>query len=544
MKRTFQLKTRKRCLVLPLIHLETGLNRVGLVLLQLHPELDSIIQKTYRLLSLGINLLIKHQKSVIVECRRRIKPTILNDKKIILNNTFLTMNWLRISVQDLIGKEEVLRPFWNERCGELSRSSWLPTGTDCVDSRSNSSSLSWKRKGLNSLFSIERVKNPEIRNSATTFCPSSVFIHTGEWPTGDIRSRKIRLYPTPEQKRLLTEWMGVTRYVYNKALSGVKRGEDKLNWMSLRNKYVTAKGNDLNDWELAVPKDVRAESIRDLAKAYKTAFANLKRGNISKFNVAYRSKRKDSSIVIPKTSVKFNSTKLTIFARYNLGPIRVGKDRSLSGLKINYDCRLGRTRGLWYLYVPQFKKTVKSKGKFDCALDPGIRKFQTLYSEKEVVKVVPNKELRQRLYSRKDLLQSLKRCNSRKRGINRINTKITNLTDDMHWKFIHYMKQRYSTVHIPVFESQKLGIKNRRRGFNRIMFDMKHYQFRTRLIDSFKLTENAGAIECTEEYTSKTCTRCGYLNNVGSSEVYDCENCWLNIDRDVNGARNIYIKHH
>ena len=45
-----------------------------------------------------------------------------------------------------------------------------------------------------------------------------------------------------------------------------------------------------------------------------------------------------------------------------------------------------------------------------------------------------------------------------------------------------------------------------------------------------------------ESFTSKTCTRCGSLNNVGSSEVYECRVCELVIDRDVNGARNIFIK--
>jgi transposase len=51
-----------------------------------------------------------------------------------------------------------------------------------------------------------------------------------------------------------------------------------------------------------------------------------------------------------------------------------------------------------------------------------------------------------------------------------------------------------------------------------------------------------GAIICTEEYTSKTCGRCGELNNVGKSEIYRCSKCLLVIDRDINGARNILIK--
>jgi transposase len=46
----------------------------------------------------------------------------------------------------------------------------------------------------------------------------------------------------------------------------------------------------------------------------------------------------------------------------------------------------------------------------------------------------------------------------------------------------------------------------------------------------------------TEEYTSKTCTFCGVINNVGSSEIYKCKECKSVIDRDVNASRNILIK--
>lgn len=48
---------------------------------------------------------------------------------------------------------------------------------------------------------------------------------------------------------------------------------------------------------------------------------------------------------------------------------------------------------------------------------------------------------------------------------------------------------------------------------------------------------------CTEEYTSQTCGVCGELNKeLKDSEVFKCNKCNLIIDRDINGARNIYIK--
>ena len=55
---------------------------------------------------------------------------------------------------------------------------------------------------------------------------------------------------------------------------------------------------------------------------------------------------------------------------------------------------------------------------------------------------------------------------------------------------------------------------------------------------------NKRVLECTEEYTSKTCTRCGVIKrNLGGSEIYSCEHCDLLTLRDINGARNILIKY-
>ena len=87
-----------------------------------------------------------------------------------------------------------------------------------------------------------------------------------------------------EQKKVFKKWIGTSRYVYNRALHATKQGE-KMNFYQLRNKYVIAKNNPLvKEWETETPKDIRAEAINDMTKAFKSAISNLKNNNIQKFN--------------------------------------------------------------------------------------------------------------------------------------------------------------------------------------------------------------------------------------------------------------------
>ena len=49
---------------------------------------------------------------------------------------------------------------------------------------------------------------------------------------------------------------------------------------------------------------------------------------------------------------------------------------------------------------------------------------------------------------------------------------------------------------------------------------------------------------CTEEYTSKTCGSCGYIHKkLGGSKEFCCPQCKTNLDRDINGARNILLRY-
>ena len=49
------------------------------------------------------------------------------------------------------------------------------------------------------------------------------------------------------------------------------------------------------------------------------------------------------------------------------------------------------------------------------------------------------------------------------------------------------------------------------------MCNLAHYKFKERIKYKAKLN-NCVVIDCCESYTSKTCTKCGTLNNIGSKK--------------------------
>ena len=575
---------------LHLKHFVSGIKKIKYVLLGLHPEYEDIILKTYRTFLIAMILLKKKQrktnkKYVMPVFLPKNKWTTLTDKKIFSEPNSLIISWLQMWLLELTGKEKDFKPFWNTQCQEISQKLWLPIEIGYVGSHLNFWNGSSIKTELNSWFLMGIMNNQKTKNSLTTYSPSFISIPVGKTENQDIRrTKKIRLYPTQEQRKTLKEWMGTRRYVYNKVLEKIKSNKEQINFFDLRNKYVTAKNNpNVTEWETKTPKDIRAGAIRDVVKNYTSVFALLKNKQITNFNMRFSSKKKETSIEIPLSSLKatredikkteeeIEKTKKKISDKKQVietkkcvkitkkdngvyiykdilgSKIRISKRELKKEIIIKYDCRLQIKYNEWYLVVPYDSENEELKNREDiCALDPGVRTFQTIYSEDKVVQVKINKELVDKLKYKLDHIASLRdkkiiRKFSYKKRERRIYKKIGHLIDEMHYKTVNYITTNYQTVIIPPFESQDMVGKNRNRRVNRSLLELKHYMFRSRLVSKCKL-RGCSMIVNTEEFTSKTCGRCGTINDVGSKDIFTCSKCNLVIDRDVNGARNIYIK--
>ena len=76
----------------------------------------------------------------------------------------------------------------------------------------------------------------------------------------------------------------------------------------------------------------------------------------------------------------------------------------------------------------------------------------------------------------------------------------------------------------------------------RAMMTCAFYQF-SQTLEHFGNLYGSKLVRITEEYTSKTCTKCGHVHRkLGSSQNFVCPNCGYEIPRDFNGAVGIFLK--
>ena len=524
-----------------------GIKKTRSVLLELPWVKEDIVWKTSKLFYMAILLLSKNNKSVIVEFLPQSKWMTLNDKNLFSDPNSLITTWSQILVRELIGKEKVFKPFWNEQCKEKSLRLWLPIETDYVGLHSSYWNTSLRSMESNSWFWIKKLINPQNQNLQMISYLSSISTPVEQWEKEDIITRKIRIYPTPPQRKLLKQWMGTRRYVYNKVLSAIKNDKENINFMDLRNKHVTARNNEtLKAWEREVPKDIRAGAIRDLVKNYMTAFSLLKKGNITHFQMSYCKKKDTPSIEIPKSAIQWDKKKgFSIYKTYPLGDIKASKKQSKKDYtEINHDCRLLFKNNLWHIVIPLKRKRERTAHirKKICSLDPGITTFQTVYSPDRIYKFQRDPVVLKQLQIKLDKMQSLRGKKyigkqHYKRREKKLYQRQENLIDDLHYKTAKKLTFEFQIILLPIFENQKMVKKGKR--ICRNLLQLKHFLFQQRLKEQCLQSELR---ICTEEYTSKTCGWCGKVNILKNYDVYECLECHIKIDRDINGARNIFIK--
>jgi putative transposase len=217
------------------------------------------------------------------------------------------------------------------------------------------------------------------------------------------------------------------------------------------------------------------------------------------------------------------------------------------------DGRLTLTGGEYYLIVSEEVQQVKTENQGRLvALDPGVRTFITFFSEDSYGWLGKDSNLHiQKLCFRLDKLVSkiahtLSRQKRRlKKAAGRLRCKIKNLVAELHHKTAKFLVDNFDVILLPTFETARMVSKSRRKLRNktvRQMLTLSHYEFKTFL--KWKAWEQSKlVIDCSEAYTSKTVSWTGeIIPNLGGARTIKSQATGLRMDRDLNGARGIFLR--
>jgi len=456
LKHTKQLNTMEH--LFPI--LESGLEKERLTQPKLLEDITSIPFLKKTIPSLDQTTVSGVPISSILEYPLESKEMILNDSLSFSKQDIQDIPSLKISDQESTISDLASKPFWNNCTKEISNKLWLPTLTVSPDSGSisfngclNSTEQYWTQ-----WTNQKETNEKSCLMTSWKFLPSLQPVITGqENIQKTIVTRKVKIQPSKSQKELFQKCFQAHRFFYNKAIEYIntkyterqtefinsptcvhctepkssgsfcceKHNKKSLPWkldinfISLRN-HIVKSDKDIkgtaDEWQSDVPYDTRQLAVKDAIAAYKACMTNKKRGNITSFNLRYKSRRNVSQIFwIDSNAIKYNDTKLQLFPR------RLKKDKNIRMRNrqhtklqnINNDCKImkyGKSYYLIYTFDKDCNIPVDKDRHPIISLDPGVRTFQTGYSPSGVAIKIGDKQREQlkRLHNKLDTLRSLR----------------------------------------------------------------------------------------------------------------------------------------
>lgn len=468
--------------------------------------------------------------------------------------------------------DSTVKPYWDHTCQKLSDNLFLPAliknqpnFTVSVISRIIQKILPIKPQNFPVSFKVNQESKPDIVVKTV---------------------KKIRFYFTDIKQQVKYEQMlTVARRAYNLAVDLLNNG-----------KYRNEKGNP-TDLRPCVRETVRQESLENDAVFDVNVCDQAVRLAQSDFiDVCRKNKnKKPDGSAFSQLGFKSRKNRKQTFVHPRLGKAgqvcvqSLGKIRlteklpaEAEGKNVDVTCDHGR----WFICVMQ-NLTIKGNLLKGCesqvpdagvsgetktvrciALDPGSRTFMTGFNEHEVIQygkdfsvnvLLPLAKKMRRIFSLRQQLKSHTlyareeaerpqwlndRLRFVEKQLDRLECQRQNLTEHLHKAVAHHLVSHYDVIYLPEFRSKEM-VKTRGRSLNRKavhnMLSLRHYGFKQFLL---WMAEKHGkkVIIVNESYTSKTRSWNGVVDeSLGSSKnIKDNE---FVVDRDINGARGIYLKH-
>jgi putative transposase len=345
---------------------------------------------------------------------------------------------------------------------------------------------------------------------------------------------KFRLYPTKEQKQLLLQQVGNTRFLWNKFLEFNLKTYKETQKFQFSYDMITSLPKLKEEFKfLKLSFSQSLQQVgRQLDKALKDSFKKAKgfpkfkkKGNRDSFMVPQKFKLYKKSVKLPK-----------------IGKVKWVKHRNLQG-KPKF-ITVSRDGNQWYCSVTCEVNTAE-KQYFDkdiVGIDVGLKDFAVLSDNTKVKRVRHlNKYDRKLKREQRWLSRKTKGSNNRKKQITKVQTvhkKIRNTRKDFLHKTSSDMIAKYSGV---ILEDLNIFSMMKNNKLAKSISDVSWYEF-IRMLEYKSLWNSKHFIKINRWYaSSKICNNCGNkkVDLKLSDRTYICESCGKVLDRDYNASKNI-----
>jgi transposase len=455
----------------------------------------------------------------------------------------------------------------------------------------------------------ENIKSINKKIKKTKLLDDSVI----EDPNNIKISRKIRFYPSVQLKKYFSKCFGTYRFFYNKSVSNINTKYDeakekidnaiphgcchydnnvpclqpvhydsyneyfcdlhikeKVNYgtpssfINLRKEVLTPNSElkEETKWQEDIPYDIRQNAISDAFDSLQSNLSKIIAGQQRFFKLKYKTKKDTTQIFkLPSTMINLKNKRIFMNTLKGINNRFRFDNKTERWFKKNiktFNSKvtiLREARKYYFCLSYTVRKEDKKESPFKvCSIDPGIRKFLTVYSPDGVmvdIGVGTNKILT-KIAERIDLLTSkMNEVRSKtRRGLKRrctlLRNKIGNIRNDLHYKTSNFLCNNFETIILPDFETSE-KVKCYKRNINdtttRETLMLSHYTFKKRLENMCKRMRKL-LIITGEDYTTQTCGKCGNLDKeIGGKKIYECKKCEYTEDRDLNGARNVLLRY-
>lgn len=372
-----------------------------------------------------------------------------------------------------------------------------------------------------------------------------------------IKGLKIRLYPTKEQEKLMWQFAGAMRFMYNWTLQrqqeNYENGGKFISSFSMQSELNPLKKIEEFSWLNNISSALLKRAVDDACGAYSNFFNGLtdfpkfksRRKNPPKFYVRY-----------DRLNVKENCVNFEKIGKIRIKPNSIPLNEKYCNPRCSYDGKY------WYLGLgigeddeSQIIEEVELNEDLSIGVDLGVKELAVLSTAQVYKNINKSKEMR-KLYKK---LRRLQRKVSRKYEMNKDGTKFIKTNNiiklEKQIKLLHRrvanIRSNYNHHLTSDIVKQKpyrvviedLNVKGmmKNKHLAKAISKQGFYEIRRQI--EYKCRWRGIEVIIADRWypSSKTCSDCGSIkkNLKLSDRDYICTECGLVIDRDYNASLNL-----